>query len=499
MEMKKYHLLKPLLVSLFFIRLGCLYSQTRDAGEKQLFHPYSDSILLLPARPWKAATEIAGLNAGVWAFSRYMLHADYSRIGWKSMKRNFRNGFAWDNDRFSTNLLAHPYHGGLYFNAARSSGMNLQESMLYTIGGSLMWEYLMENERPSINDFISTPIGGVCLGEITFRLSSRLIDDRTAGWMRLGREFLITLINPAQGLNRIMSGDAWKQRNFRGQPVESSPVRLQIAGGTRILAESRDVKLDNGMFIDLKLLHGSIFSEENERPYESFSISSTLNFFSNQPLVSNVCVVSQLWGMNIPLKNRRIDLHWGVFQHFDYYDSETMLEKSQTASYRISEAAAFGAGGQFGISLTEKTAFAVDAHLNAILLGGSITDYYRVGDRDYNIGSGFSSKINWGLIFGTKAVLSTCAEYYQLFTWKGYDPEIDLTRLTPKEQSDLNVRGDEGNTCFTVLKANFSYRFHRHCSFSAETSCYLRTSRHRFFPDVKSRIMESKLGVGYLF
>jgi hypothetical protein len=36
-----------------------------------------------------------------------------------------------------------------------------------------MWEYLMENEWPSINDFITTPIGGVCLGEITFRLSGK--------------------------------------------------------------------------------------------------------------------------------------------------------------------------------------------------------------------------------------------------------------------------------------------------------------------------------------
>jgi hypothetical protein len=104
--------------------------------------------------------------------------ADFAKINFWTMGNNLSHGFVWNNDQFSTNLLGHPYHGGLYFNAARINGVNFWQSVPYTVAGSLMWEYLMENEPPSINDFIATPIGGMALGEMTFRLSGLLIDNR---------------------------------------------------------------------------------------------------------------------------------------------------------------------------------------------------------------------------------------------------------------------------------------------------------------------------------
>ena len=41
--------------------------------------------------------------------------------------------------------------------------------------------------------------------------------------------------------------------------------------------------------------------------------------------------------------------------------------------------------------------------LSAILLGGSLTDYYNVIDRNYNMGSGYSIKNNTILDFGRMA------------------------------------------------------------------------------------------------
>jgi hypothetical protein len=362
-----------------------------------------------------------------------------------------------------------------------------------------MWEYLLENELPSINDFISTPVGGVCLGEITFRLSDLLIDNRSIGFNRFGREFLTFLISPVREFNRIISGEAWKVGHTTGRVEKTPPVRFSVTNGYRVLAESREIKFDHSMYLDLNLYYSNIFSEDNEKPYDAFILNSQFNFFSYQPLISNVGVISQIWGKNIPLKNKHLDLHWGVFQHFDYYDSKAFFKGERINSYKISEAAAFGIGGQLKANLLSKATFVMSSYLNAVLLGGSITDYYRVTNRDYNIGSGFSTKTNMRLMIGKSIEFNADIKDYRLFTWKGYDPEIDLSQLTAEEQLNLNTQGDEGITNLTVLNLDFDYCFREHYTISIGTSYYLRNSDYKFFPDKKNEIIESRLGLGYIF
>ena len=87
---------------------------------------------------------------GVWAFDRYVMNEDFAKISIGSIRRNIKHGFVWDNDQFSTNLFAHPYHGNLYFNAARSNGLTFWESAPYAFAGSLMWEIAAEVEPPSM-------------------------------------------------------------------------------------------------------------------------------------------------------------------------------------------------------------------------------------------------------------------------------------------------------------------------------------------------------------
>ena len=82
-------------------------------------------------RPLLAASEVIGINMGVWAFDRYVIKGSFAYISLNSMKNNLREGFHWDNDKFATNLFHHPYHGSLYYNSARSNGLNL----MYQSGG----------------------------------------------------------------------------------------------------------------------------------------------------------------------------------------------------------------------------------------------------------------------------------------------------------------------------------------------------------------------------
>ena len=118
---------------------------------------HSPTLACKKKHPWRAAAETFGMNVGVWAFDRYVMNEDFAKISIGSIRRNIKHGFVWDNDQFSTNLFAHPYHGNLYFNAARSNGLTFWESTPYAFAGSLMWEIAAEVEPPAINDLMQPP------------------------------------------------------------------------------------------------------------------------------------------------------------------------------------------------------------------------------------------------------------------------------------------------------------------------------------------------------
>lgn len=68
----------------------------------------------------------------------------------------------------------------------------------------------MEIEPPSYNDIVNTPVTGIILGEISFRVSDLIIDESSTGFERVLREFSSTLVDPMKGFNRLIRGDMWK-------------------------------------------------------------------------------------------------------------------------------------------------------------------------------------------------------------------------------------------------------------------------------------------------
>ena len=73
-------------------------------------------------------------------------------------------------------MFAHPYHGGLYFNAGRSNGLTFWESAPLAFLGSWTWEYLGETHRPALNDFFMTSFGGIALGEVFHRVATTYME-----------------------------------------------------------------------------------------------------------------------------------------------------------------------------------------------------------------------------------------------------------------------------------------------------------------------------------
>ena len=492
------------------VELGLTYRQPRDQhdswklawDEKRKSLAFADSTMALPVkkRYWQAAAEATGINIGVQLFDRYALNSDFAQTTLNSLKRNFTDGMVWDNDFFITNMFAHPYHGNLYFNAARTNGLTFWESAPYALGGSLMWEFLGETEPPAINDVIATSCGGMAIGEMAHRLSLTILDDRHRGFPRFLREAAAAIVNPIQGLHRIFSGDAWrvKSRNYRYHDFNEIPVDMTFSVGWRYLAD--DGALFRGIhapYINLTLTYGtSVDGERHTTPYDFFDVEMNSAFGGGQPFVNTLNIVGRLWSTPI-LDKKDMAGEFGIYQHFNYYDAEPIEDGSELTPYRISEAAGFGPG--FILSLPQAGALSrleQRIFLSGILLGGTKSDYFNVIERDYNMGSGFSIKSKTQLDFGTFGRFILNAKYFRLYTWKGYeDKDLQAYADGTKDLHYLNVQGDRSNAALLVVNPVMEMHLARQWSITLSGTYYSRRTFYKYYPTVHANTFETKIGL----
>lgn len=446
-------------------------------------------------RPFRAGAEVFLINAGVWSFDRFALNEEFAHISLNSIRDNIKRGFVWDNDQFSTNLFAHPYHGGLYFNAARSNGLNFWESIPYAAAGSLMWEFAGEIEPAAINDFIATTIGGVAIGEVTNRISLMVIDESEKGAARVGREVLAFIASPIRGLNRLINGDMWrvKSSRFKYHDFQRLPVRLEVGLGSRYLADDRHFfRGEHTPFLSLGLIYGDPFRAELSKPYDYFTFNATMNLGSNQPIISEINLTGKLLSTNIDM-SKQMDMVVGLYQHFNYYDSEPVLDGDTRVPFKISEAAALGPGAIFRFQPATPNGTHIEQRIftNATILGGSLTDYYNVIDRNYNMGSGFSLHSHTHIGLGQRASMNLTAQHFRIFTWKGYD----AATLSTSNPLYLNAQGDKGNASLTVLKVRMNVALTRALDLGLDTQYYLRHTHYSEHPSVRYRTFETRLGL----
>ena len=492
------------------VEMGLTYRQARDQHdswkraweEKRRAIVFADSTMALPVkkRYWQAAAEATAINVGVQLFDRYALKTDFAQTTLRTLKRNFTDGMVWDNDFFITNLFAHPYHGNLYFNAARTNGLTFWESAPYALGGSLMWEFLGETEPPAINDVIATSMGGMAIGEMTHRLSRTVLDDRDRGFRRFLREAAATIANPIQGLHRIISGDAWRVRSdyYRYHDYSKIPVDVAFSTGWRYLAD--DGALFRGVhapYLNMVLTYGTpVDGERHTTPYDFFDVDATISIGGGQPLVNNLQIVGRLWSTSI-LDKKDMAGEFGIYQHFNYFDAKPIEDGSELTPYRISEAAGFGPGfilslpQMGGLSKLEQRVF-----LSGILLGGTKSDYFNVIERDYNMGSGFSIKSKTQLDFGKFGRFILNAKYFRLYTWKGYeDKDLQAYADGTKDLHYLNVQGDRSNAALLVVNPIMEMHVNKQWSLTLSGAYYSRRTFYKYYDKVHANTFETKIGI----
>ena len=492
------------------VELGMTLCQPRNRhntwkaafGERRDSLVYGDSTMALPGKkhPWWALAEVTGINVGVQLFDRYVTREDFAQTTLRTIRQNFERGMVWDNDYFHMNMFMHPYHGNLYFNAARTNGLTYWESAPYALFGSAMWEFFGEADPPAINDIFATTCGGMAIGEMTHRLSRTVLDDRARGFRRFLREAAAAIINPIQGLHRIISGDAWrvKSSHYRYHDFRQIPLDASVSIGWRYLAD--DGALFRGVhapFVNLTLAYGtSVDGESHRTPYDFFDIEANIAFGGGQPLVNTLSIVGRLWSTPI-LDKKDMAGEFGIYQHYNYYNSKTVEDGSELTPYRLSEVAAFGPG--FIVSLPKIGALSKMEQrifVSGIMLGGTKSDYFNVIERDYNMGSGFSVKSKTQLDFGRTARFVLNTKFFRLYTWKGYKKEdLDNGFANIPDLRYLNVQGDRSHASLFVINPLMEMHMAKQWSITLSGAFYVRSTHYDFYDNVKAKTFETKVGV----
>lgn len=291
---------------------------------------------------WRAAAELGILEALPWAQDRFINDEDYAHVSIETIRKNLDAGFSFDDDKFTTNQLGHAISGGLYFNAARTNGYSFWESAPFVLAGSALWEVVGETQGPSLNDLVNTTLGGLALGEASYRLSQTILDARARGGARVAREALAGLVNPTQLLTRLLTGEAWAVREERGAAVEPSRLVAELDVGGRHFVSSGREHPDQAVFA-ATVRYGDPFERAVSRPFDSFDIGVELAAPSFAWL-TRVEIRGLLGGWDLDSSSTAARHVVGVFVDFDYTNNDTRVFSSQSFRFGLLSMRPLGKG-----------------------------------------------------------------------------------------------------------------------------------------------------------
>jgi hypothetical protein len=414
---------------------------------------------------WAGALRVISVNAFIWAVDRLVFNYSWSHIGPKSWKNNLKLGWQWDTDRLGMNFFFHPYSGGASFNCARANGYGYWESVPFAFLGSLTWEYFGETTRPSYNDIINTTVSGALFGEILYRLSSNILDDRTTGVGRFFREFAAAILNPARAVSRLFQGKL--TRVTLKEVYQKEPLNITLAAGAHWFNEGTNFGTGSpsGIF-GIHLDYGDPFEIRPRKPFDFFKLRIDLSYGKNvgKKYLDNLTGYGLLFGKTIHSGNW--DILIGAFQHYNYWDS------------RIFEVAAIGFGG--GIiakwQLSKNSNLQSAFHLGLVPLSATNSPYVDIVEggipgRDYDYSGGGEAKFEDTLNLGHIGQVTAIYYLYWLHTYVG----------------------PAGNKVIGIFKPRVAVRLFGNVSLGMEYTFYHKDNYLRDFPNVHVRNSEQKL------
>lgn len=414
---------------------------------------------------WTVALRVVSMNVFTWAVDRFVFDYSFSHIGLKSWKNNLRTGWKWDSDRLGMNFFFHPYSGGAFFNSARANGYGYFESVPFVFLGSLTWEYFGETTLPAYNDIINTTVSGALFGEILYRLSSNILDDRTTGTERFFREFTAAILSPGRAISRLLQGKL--ARVAPKEVYQKEPLNMTLAAGAHYF--NKGTSFGTGSLTAIFGIHldyGDPFEIRPRKPFDFFKLRIDLSCGKNvgKKYLDNVTGYGLLFGKTVHSGN--LEVLMGAFQHYNYWDS------------RIFEVSVLGFGG--GIiakwQLSKNSNLQSAFHLGFVPLGASNSPYVDIvkggiPGRNYDYSGGGEAKFEGTLNLANLGQVTAIYYLYGLHTYIG----------------------PAGNKIISIFKPRIAVKIFSNLSLGFEYLYFHKNSQLRDFPDVHQKNSEQKL------
>ncbi len=426
-----------------------------SAAEPKSALPDSFRVTEVTKNGWFVTGEVAGLNLLIWSYNRFIRESGQNpgfRIGFNSWEENILNGFEWDDNSFSTNQFAHPFHGSLYFNAARTNGYDYWGSMPFAFGGSFMWEYFCETHHPSINDWVATSIGGIALGESLFRFSNMILDNTATGSSRFWKELGGFIVNPIRGFNRIVSGNASR---VYANPPGRFPNKLKASYeiGTRTVGEERVWEADTTrVYMQMDFNYGDPFEGDNERPFDSFDFTLQLNF-SDKAAIGRAQAKGLLFA-NLVAESENAQHLIGAYQHYSYINNWAFEWGGQSLSASYLSQVEMG-----------HAKLSTEFHALGIILAGTASDYENFTGRSYDYGPGLGFEFQTVLHRNERPFFTLGHSSYWIYV----------------------LNGDKANHYVNFTWVRLDIQLQQFFGLGLEYDLYLAERQYDDFPDVSQR------------
>ncbi len=400
-------------------------------------------------------------NISTFLIDRYIFNYNFSRVGFNSWSHNVKTGWEYDIDRFGMNYFFHPFSGAMYFNAARANGFSFFESAPFAVLGSLEWEYLGENTLPSYNDIINTPVNGIFLGEMFYRLGSNILDDQTTGFNRFSRELAVAVITPTRFFSRLLQGKVF--RLTTEEVYQKEPLNITLSAGYHKVNKGREIGQGgtSSLNFNAHMDYGNPFEKRSRKPFDYFKLRTDFDFGVGRKIIDNITGYGILFGGNVQTGN--LEMLAGLFQHMNFFDNKT-FELGTIA---------FGPGIISKFPISKSSFLYTNLNVDIVPFGGLSgrfgPDTTQV--RDYNYGGGAELKIESTLNLGGWTSLTFIGYYWWFHTYVG----------------------NAGNSYIGLIKPRIAFRIIDNLSVGFEQLVYYSDRYPRDFPDVHSVRTEQKI------
>ena len=413
---------------------------------------------------WAPCLSVIESTAVLWTFDRYILNETTSKIGINSWKYNLKYGWEWGKEKFGQSFFFNIISGASYFNSARPLGYSFYESIPFAIGGSVLLEFFGHTMRPTYNDIIYTPVNGVFFGEILYRLSSDVLDERTTGFERVMREIGGGMLDPGRAVSRLFQGRIFKVAKV--DSYEKEPLDFAVkAGFGRINNGTRIGTGSIKELLNLSFNYGNPFEIKDREIMDYFTLHFDFINKSRSKWLENVSEYGLLCGKNKQFGKKEILL--GLFQYYDFIDNTI---------YDIS-AMAFGGGFISRSPIRKNTNLLMNFHLGIVPFGGNSRQFGIDTSqfRKYNFGGGLESKLECTLDICNSVVAEVKSNYYWLHSYNGL----------------------EGNFITGIIRPRIVFRFLKHTEIGIEYLMYYNSKYAYNVPAIHYRNYEEKIFLAY--